>query len=73
MTGQHKPGRWPRYALWALEDTQAALIAIERLARAVQEAAKRGNAIDVVMLAGDIRHEAMNGREYLAKGKAGER
>jgi len=73
MSGQYRPGRWPRYALQALEDTTAALLEIERLARAVQEAAKRGDAMDVVILAGDIRHEAMNGREYLHKGKAGER
>lgn len=73
MTGQHRPGRWPRYALWALEDTQANLLDIGQKAREAQEALRQGRTLDAVILLGDIRNLSMDGRNTLHKSKEGER
>lgn len=68
----YKRGRWPNYALWALEDVKARLAQIEADARAVQLAAKDGNALQAIILAGDIRTAAMDAKNQLTKAKEGD-
>ena len=64
--------RWPNYALWALEDVKAQLAQIEADARAVQEAAKNNNRLEAIIVAGDIRTQAMNAITTLTRAKEGE-
>lgn len=68
----YRPRRWPNYALWALEDVKAKLMQIEADARAVQAAAKEGNKLEAVIIAGDIRTAAMEARAILSRAKEGE-
>lgn len=66
-------GKWPHYALWALEDTQGALIEIERKAKEAQELIRAGRVLEAVIVLGDVRSKAADGRLTLAKGRNGER
>jgi hypothetical protein len=70
----NKPiAKWPHYALWALEDAQACLIEIDARAREAQELIRAGHALEAVILLGDVRGKAADGRLALAKGRNGER
>jgi hypothetical protein len=68
----YKRRRWPNYALWALEDALTKLSAIEASARTVQTAARDGNPLQVIIMAGDIRTMARDTKELLVRAKAGE-
>lgn len=68
----YKRRRWPNYALWALEDVLAKLASIEADARAIQVAARDGNAVQAIIVAGDIRASAVTARETLTRAKTGE-
>ncbi|MGL4649358.1 MAG: hypothetical protein ACRC1H_08105 [Caldilineaceae bacterium] len=67
------PGKWPHYALWANEDATAAFMAIEAKAREAQELLRSGHTLEAVILLGDVRGKAVEGRIVLQKGKTGER
>jgi hypothetical protein len=68
----YRPRRWPNYALWALEDVKVMLTRIEADARAVQMAAKEGNRLETVVIAGDIRTAAIEAKAILTRAKEGE-
>lgn len=68
-----KPGGWPNYELWALEDAQACLLEIERCAKEAQELIRAGRVLEAVIVLGDVRSKAADGRLILGKGRNGER
>jgi hypothetical protein len=68
----YKPRKWPNYALWALEDCKARLIGIEADARAIQEAARDGDRLQAIIIAGDIRKAATEAKTILTRAKEGQ-
>lgn len=65
--------RWPNYALWALEDAAGCLVDIDQKAREAQELIVAGRTVEAVILLGDVRAKAAEGRLPLAKGRNGEK
>ncbi len=63
---------WPTRALWVLEDTKALFTTIDALAREAQVAARDGNRLEAVIIAGDIRTKAMTGFERLTRARNGD-
>lgn len=66
-------GKWPHYALWALEDATAALLEIERGAKEAQELIRANRTLEAVIVLGDVRSKAADGRLILGKARNGER
>jgi hypothetical protein len=64
--------RWPNYALESLEGTLFELKSIAEISRQVQVAAKNGDAMEVAMLAGDIRERTQSAVHLLVQARTGE-
>lgn len=63
---------WPTRALWVLEDTQSVLADIDALARKAQIAARDGNALEAVIVIGDIRNKAVTAKDLLSRARTGD-
>lgn len=66
-------GKWPHYALWALEDATASLISIDQLTRQAQELIRSGHTLEAVILLADVRGKTTDARLALARGRNGEK
>lgn len=72
MPMSHRPRKWPDYALNSLEGTLLHLKTIEAISRQVQTAAKAGDSMEVLILAGDIRERTQNAVQLLVQAKTGD-
>lgn len=64
--------KWPDYALGSLEGTLLHLKAISELTRQVQDAATKGDPMQVVILGGDIRERSLNAVHLLVQARTGD-
>jgi hypothetical protein len=67
-----RPKKWPDYALGSLEGTLFELKSIAEISRQVQVAAKNGDALEVTMLAGDIRERTQSAVHLLVQARTGD-
>jgi hypothetical protein len=63
--------RWPNSALEALENTQAILAAIDKLAKEAQTASAEGDRMKAVIIGSDIRAKAQKASLILSQAYLG--
>lgn len=68
----NRPKKWPDYALGSLEGTLLHLKTVERLSREIQAAAKAAGHLEIGMMGGDARSEALNAIDLLRQARTGE-